>query len=191
MPCVHTQYVLVPQLPGVYTLECTQLWHWHTHTQLQNSCTDCCRRKPRWECNKTLPLYIVVNIALLKKKILRVNSGRRGVSKNTLRTGCSNWIQYTTLCSEQKVVFLLHTSRFSDLFGMSTFAVRLSDLAWDSPRFPDHGPCLRHFNRNIHEKYGDLKLYIHVCSPGLRRPAEWAQNKRLVGAGCIWILKNW
>ena len=46
----------------------------------------------------------------------------------------------------------------SDVFGPSTFAVRLSVLAGDSAIFADRGPYLHHFDRNIHEKYVDLIL---------------------------------
>ena len=45
-------------------------------------------------------------------------------------------------------------------YGIGTFAVRLSNLAWDPPRFQDLGPYLHNFDRNIHEKYVDMILYI-------------------------------
>ena len=37
--------------------------------------------------------------------------------------------------------------------------MRLSVLAGDSAIFADRGPYLRHFDRNIHEKYVDLIRY--------------------------------
>ena len=58
--------------------------------------------------------------------------------------------------------------QISDIFDLSTFDVRLSVLAWDCRMFPDFGPYLRHFDRNIHEKYVDLILYRQL----FRRPAE-------------------
>ena len=69
--------------------------------------------------------------------------------------------------------------------------MRLSDLDWDFRRFPDPGPYLRHFNRNIDEKYmyvdlidstpdtSTIILLLYSCSEPTLRSSKMLWHVRV------------